>query len=94
MERGTRYRTDALDSLSDQLDIVIKKLEEIGKNDPRIQRIQTIPGVCPRTAESSWPASTTAPLRKRTPSRCYFGLVPRQYQSGETDRNGSNHQAR
>ncbi len=42
-----------LDSLSDQLDIVIKKLEEIGKNDPRIQRIQTIPGVGPRTARSS-----------------------------------------
>ena len=40
-----------LDALTAQHDLVVKKLEAIGKNDPRIQRIMTIPGVGPRTAE-------------------------------------------
>ncbi|WP_146410124.1 IS110 family transposase, partial [Allorhodopirellula heiligendammensis] len=40
-----------LDSLTEQLTGVVKKLEAIGKNDERIKRVQTIPGVGPRTAE-------------------------------------------
>ena len=40
-----------LDSLTVQLDVAVKKLEAIGKNDPRIVRLRTIPGVGPRTAE-------------------------------------------
>lgn len=40
-----------LDSLTTILDGVVKKLESIGKTDPRIARVQTIPGVGPRTAE-------------------------------------------
>ncbi len=78
-----------LDSLSEQLDIIIKKLEEIGKSDPRIARIQTIPGVGPRTAEILV-ACIDDPHRFENGRQvsAYFGLVPRQYQSGETDRNG------
>jgi transposase len=34
-----------MDALSTQLDGVVKRLEAIGKNDPRIQRIRSIPGV-------------------------------------------------
>ncbi|TWU27954.1 IS110 family transposase [Novipirellula artificiosorum] len=40
-----------LDSLTQQLDMIVKKLEAIGKTDPRIVRLMTIPGVGPRTAE-------------------------------------------
>lgn len=78
-----------LDAVSEQLELVIKKLESIGKNDPRIQRIKTIPGVGPRTAEILV-ACIDDPHRFDNGRQvsAYFGLVPRQYQSGETDRNG------
>ena len=78
-----------LDAVSEQLASVIKRLEEIGKSDPRIQRIMTIPGVGPRTAEILV-ACLDDPRRFANGRQvsAYFGLVPRQYQSGETDRNG------
>ncbi len=78
-----------LDAVTAQLELVIKKLEEIGKHDPRIQRIRTIPGVGPRTAEILV-ACIDDPHRFKNGRQvsAYFGLVPRQYQSGETDRNG------
>jgi transposase len=78
-----------LDAVSAQLELVVKKLEAIGKNDPRIQRIMTIPGVGPRTAEILV-ACIDDPHRFKSGRQvsAYFGLVPRQYQSGETDRNG------
>lgn len=78
-----------LDASTEQLELVTKKLEEIGKNDARIQRIQTIPGVGPRTAEILV-ACIDDPHRFKSGREvsAYFGLVPRQYQSGETDRNG------
>ena len=78
-----------LDSLTAQLDVAEKKLEAIGKNDPRIVRLRTSPGVGPRTAEILV-ACIDDPHRFENGRQvsAYFGLVPRQYQSGETDRNG------
>ena len=78
-----------LDSLSTQLDGAVKKLEEIGKKDRRIIRLRTIPGVRPRTAEILV-ACIDDPHRFENGRQvsAYFGLVPRQFQSGETDRNG------
>ncbi len=78
-----------LDALSAQLELVVKKLEAIGKDDHRIKRIRTIPGVGPRTAEILV-ACIDDPHRFKNGRQvsAYFGLVPRQYQSGETDRNG------
>ncbi len=78
-----------LDSLTTQLEGTVKKLEEIGKRDPRIIRLRTIPGVGPRTAEILV-ACIDDPQRFENGRQvsAYFGLVPRQYQSGETDRNG------
>ena len=78
-----------LDALSEQLNLVVKKLEATGKQDSRIQRIQTIPGVGPRTAEILV-ACLDDPHRFKNGRQvsAYFGLVPRQFQSGETDRNG------
>jgi transposase len=78
-----------LDALTAQMDAIVKKLEAVGKSDPRIQRVQTIPGVGPRTAEILV-ACIDDPHRFANGRQvsAYFGLVPRQYQSGETDRNG------
>ncbi len=78
-----------LDSLTEQLTGVVKKLEAIGKNDERIKRVQTIPGVGPRTAEILV-ACLDDPHRFENGRQvsAYFGLAPRKYQSGETDRNG------
>ncbi|MCA9131087.1 MAG: IS110 family transposase [Planctomycetales bacterium] len=78
-----------LDSLTSQLDTVVKKLESNGKHDPRIVRLRTIPGVGPRTAEILV-ACIDDPHRFDNGRQvsAYFGLVPRQFQSGETDRNG------
>jgi transposase len=78
-----------LDAVTAQLELVVKKLDSIGKSDPRIQRVMTIPGVGPRTAEILV-ACIDDPHRFESGRQvsAYFGLVPRQYQSGETDRNG------
>jgi transposase len=78
-----------LDALAKQLDTVVKRLEAIGKGDPRIVRLQTIPGVGPRTAEILV-ACIDDPHRFENGRQvsAYFGLVPKQYQSGQTDRNG------
>ncbi|MEZ6092528.1 MAG: IS110 family transposase [Pirellulaceae bacterium] len=78
-----------LDSLTKQLDTVVKKLERIGKTDERIRRLQTIPGVGPRTAEILVACIDDAKrFENGRQVSAYFGLVPRRYQSGETDRNG------
>ena len=78
-----------LDALTVQMDVVVKKLVAIGKKDPRIVRVQTIPGLGPRTSEILV-ACIDDPHRFENGRQvsAYFGLVPRQYQSGETDRNG------
>jgi transposase len=78
-----------LDALTNQLDTVVKKLEMIGKHDRRIQLLLTIPGVGWRTAEILV-ACIDDPHRFKNGRQvaAYFGLVSRQYQSGETDRNG------
>ena len=78
-----------LDALTEQLDTVVKKLELIGKHDRRIQLLLTIPGVGWRTAEIL--VACIDDLHRFKNGRqvaAYFGLVSRQYQSGETDRNG------
>ena len=78
-----------LDSLTAQLAEVEKRLEEIAKKDDRIRRVQTIPGVGRKTAEVI--VAVLDDVDRFDNARqvsAYLGLVPRQYQSGETDRNG------
>lgn len=76
-----------LGSLSEQLDTIVKRLEAIGKHDERIKRLRTIPGVGPRTAEILV-ACIDDPHRFKNGRQvsAYFGLAPRQYQSGETEK--------
>jgi len=65
------------------------KLDALARADAGVRLLQTIPGVGPRTAET-----VVAYLGDAGRFDCgkqvsaYGGLVPRQYQSGESDRRG------
>jgi transposase len=65
------------------------KLDELAKTDAGTQIIITIPGVGPRTAEAV-SAFLPEPKRFKTTKQvsAYGGLVPRQYQSTDTDHRG------
>ena len=89
LERRIDLELTQFDALTIQLQCVVKKLEELGKNDPRIVRLRTIPGIGPRTAEILVACIDDPHLFENGRQvAAYFGLVPRQFQSGETDRNG------
>ena len=78
-----------LDALSKQKADAEKRLEAIAENHQDIKRLQTIPGVGPRTAEVIVTAlDDVTRFKNARQVSSYIGLVPRQYQSGETDRNG------
>jgi transposase len=78
-----------LDSLGEQLTEVERRLEAIGAEDDRVRRLRTIPGVGRKTAEVLVTAIDDAHrFRNARQVSAYIGLVPRQYQSGETDRFG------
>jgi transposase len=64
-------------------------LDRLASADPATRRLETIPGVGPRTAEAV-AAHLGDPHRFASGQQvsAYAGLVPRQYQSGETDRKG------
>ena len=80
---------EQLDAVRQQLAKVDRRLEQLARQDPRIQRLQTIPGVGRKTAEVLVTA-LDEPHRFENSRQvsAYLGLVPRQYQSGETDRHG------
>jgi transposase len=65
------------------------RLDRVALADADVVRLQTVPGVGPRTAEVVVTHLGDA-RRFRTADEvsAYAGLVPRQYQSGQTDRRG------
>jgi transposase len=65
------------------------RLDTIARGDERVSLLETVPGVGTRTAEVIV-AHLFDARRFRTADEvgAYAGLVPRQYQSGETDRRG------
>jgi transposase len=71
------------------LDAVEAKLDELARRDKDVQLLETVPGVGTRTAE-------VIVTHLHQPGRfdsgkqvsAYAGLVPRQFQSGETDHRG------
>lgn len=85
-----------LDQILTQLDMVTKllltterKLGAIARSDDRVQRLQQIDGVGRVTAEAIVCAIDDASrFDNARQVSAYAGLVPRQYQSGETDRRG------
>ncbi|MFC1781069.1 transposase [Planctomycetota bacterium] len=65
------------------------KLNSLGSADARIRRLQTIPGVGPRLAETVV-AFLDDPDRFENSKQVgsYAGLIPKQYQSGQMERQG------
>ena len=78
-----------LDAVEGHLKIVEKQLEKIAKTDAQIRRVQTINGVGRVTAEAIV-NFIDDPHRFKNARQvgAYAGMVPRQYQSGNTDRRG------
>lgn len=78
-----------LDDVQERLEAVTGKLDEIGQADHRVQLVQTIPGVGPRLAECIV-STIDDPHRFRSGRQVssYAGLTPRQFQSGQMNRQG------
>jgi transposase len=78
-----------LDSLWQQLDRVDQKLEQLAKQEERVQLLMTIPGVGRRTAEVIV-TILDDPHRFDNARQVssYAGLIPDQRQSGQTNRLG------
>lgn len=78
-----------LEQLETLVATVTDKLDELGKSDPGVALLRTIPGVGPRTAEV---IVTVLDQPRRFATRrqvsAYAGLVPRRFQSGQMDRSG------
>ena len=80
---------DQFERLTVALKRVEQRLERLAASDARVKQLRTIPGVGPRLAEAMV-ALVDDPHRfangKQVAS--YLGLVPRQYQSGQMNRQG------
>ena len=78
-----------LQAVNDSLKTVESKLNQLAASDKRIQRLQKIKGVGPRLAEAVV-AFLDDPKRFKNGKQVgsYVGLVPRQYQSGQMERQG------
>jgi transposase len=79
----------ALKDVVEQLAQVTGKLDQIGKADEGVRRVQTISGVGPRLSEAVV-ALLDDPhrLKRGKDVGPYVGLTPKQHQSGETERLG------
>jgi transposase len=65
------------------------KLDGLASGDGRVSLLETVPGVGTRTAEViAVHLFDARRFRSADEVSAYAGLVPRQYQSGETDRRG------
>jgi transposase len=78
-----------LRAVQQQLDTVEEKLNVLGAADARVQLLRTIPGVGPRLAEAIV-TLLVDPNRfgKAGEVSAYIGMVPKELDSGETERRG------
>jgi transposase len=80
---------DALEAVERIVDRAERKLDSIEQENAKCRLLRTIPGVGPRLAEI---VVAVVGNPQRFPSRrevgSYAGLTPRQYQSGDSDRQG------
>lgn len=79
----------ALKATASQIHEIERKLDQIGKANERVQLLQSAAGVGPRLAEA-FVALFDDPHRLKNGKEVgpYLGLVPKQWQSSETDRLG------
>lgn len=88
--RGELYEElQQLELLQARLATVEEKLNALGKADARVQLLRTAPGVGPRLAEAIV-ALLDQPQRFRKASQvsAYIGMVPKAFDSGESERRG------
>lgn len=78
-----------LDDAQAALDEIEAKLNAVAEADERVSLVQSIPGVGPRLSETLV-AIIDQPERFANTKQvgCYAGLTPRQYQSGDSNRQG------
>lgn len=78
-----------LRAVQEQIQLVEEKLNALGSADARVRLLRTIPGVGPRLAEAIV-ALLDDPYRFQNVSQvsAYIGMVPKQLDSGETERRG------
>ena len=80
----------ARQALRDQLTLLDKRVRDAARDDTVCRRLMSVPGVGPVVA-LTFQAAVDRPERFSS-SRLvgpHFGLTPRRYQSGETDRSGA-----
>lgn len=72
-----------------EIAVAESKLDAIAAADPRVQLLRTIPGVGPRLSEAIV-ALLDRPerFRKANEVSAYIGMVPKELDSGETERRG------
>lgn len=78
-----------LRAVQEEIETVEGRLDAIGAADPRVQLLRTIPGVGPRLSEAIV-ALLDRPERfsKASQVSAYIGMVPKELDSGETQRRG------
>lgn len=78
-----------LRAVQEEINLVEEKLNAIGAADPRVQLLRTIPGVGPRLSEAIV-SLIDRPERftKASEVSAYIGMVPKELDSGETERRG------
>jgi transposase len=88
--RGELYEElQQLELLQARLATVEEKLNALGKADARVQLLRTTPGVGPRLAEAIVALlDDPARFRKASQVSAYIGMVPRAFDSGESERRG------
>ena len=71
---------------TEQLALLTKQVEMMAKKDPVCKRLMTVPGVGP-VVSLSFATAVDNPERFKSPNDvgAYFGLTPRQFQSGESN---------
>ena len=77
-------------ALQEQLAVLDRRVRDAARADPVCRRLMTVPGVGAIVA-MTFRAAVDRPERFRSSRQvgACFGLTPRKYQSGETDRDGA-----
>jgi transposase len=77
-------------ALREQVAVIDKRVRDAARQDPVCNRLMSVPGVGPIVA-LTYRAAVDDPSRFTSSKSvgAVFGLTPRRYQSGETDRVGS-----
>lgn len=78
-----------LRAVQEEIEVAEEKLDAIGAADPRVRLLRTIPGVGARLSEAIV-ALLDRPerFRKSREVSAYIGMVPKELDSGETQRRG------